>query len=832
MGAGMLALSNAFARLAASLAVIALGALGVAGAADAASFTVDSAADAPLAVSSSTTCTSTGGGTCTLRAAVQAANNAGGSNTISLPAGEYKLSIPGSGEEEPENGDLDVIGSTTAITITGAGSGATSIGTTVASRLLRVHYAASLTLVGVALVGGESEAGGAVLNEGALTIRQSALTKNSSTGFGGAIDSSTSATSTTIEGSTAEKNIASDGGVIRADGGTVTLIGDRVHDNTATAYGGVLAEEQEEPAAVVIDRSTLSGNEAALNGGALALEAGEQRNRTGHLTVLDSTFDEDTAEQGGAIFESYDDEEIKITRSEFDHDQATAGDGGAIYEAETPVDNVAESTFEHDSGTLGGALYSAVSDPAVSRSRFAVNTAKEGGAVFLNDYAGSEPTLTTSTLDDNHASARGGGIFRQEGRLKLTASTLDGNTANLLGGGAYIEGEEPAELVNDTLQGNESLLEGGALYLQSYVALLNDTIARNTSESGGGIAHAGRVNSAADTIIAFNSGADCLESIPEEAEPGGDIDGDGTCFHRRPLGNHTEVTEEELKLGTLGEHGGFTETIPLGAGSVALADGVIPCAPTDERGFVRPEHCDPGAYEVGNYVAPPLPSIEGGTAEPHSTTARVTAQVNPNGPQVTSCEVEYGLEGAFEYAVPCSPVPGSGDITVTVEGSLDELVSGARYQYRVVVANANGVADGPTSTFATSSEETTTPRTTPSGGTSTRTTARTPTSTTASKSAAPKPCVSRRVEAITWRVPAGTHLRRILVMLAGRRYRTLDGGARRTDVSFVGLRRRTVVVKIIGIAASGRRHTAAFTFHTCVPDRRGSATPGVPYLRA
>jgi hypothetical protein len=825
----MHALPNAFARLAASLAMIAIGALGLAGAADAASFTVDSTRDAPLAVSSSTTCASTQEGTCTLRAAVQAADNSGGSNTISLPAGQYKLSIPGSGEEEAENGDLDVIGSTTAITITGAGDKATSIETTVPTRLLRVHYAASLTLIGVALVGGESEAGGAVLNEGALTIRQSALTENSSAGFGGAIDSSTSATSTTIEGSTAEKNIASDGGVIRADGGPVTLIGDRMLDNTATAYGGVLAEEQEEPAAVVIDRSTLSGNKAALNGGALALEAGEQRNRTGHLTVLDSTFDEDTAEQGGAIFASYDDEEIKITRSEFDHDEATSGDGGAIYEAETPVDNVAESTFEHDSGTLGGALYSAVSEPEVSRSRFAANTATEGGAVFLNDYAGSEPTLSTSTLDDNHASARGGAIVCQGGHLDLKASTLVGNTANL-GGGVYLEGEESADLVNDTLQGNESLLEGGALYLMSNVTLLNDTIVRNSSGSGGGIAHAGFAGSVADTIVAFNNGADCLEAAPEEAEPGGDIDGDGTCFHRAKPGNHTEVTEAELKLGTLGEHGGFTETIPLGAGSLALGDGVVPCAPTDERGFVRPEHCDPGAYEVGTYMAPPLPSIDSGASEPHSTTATVTAQVNPNGPQVTSCEIEYGLEGGYEYAVPCSPVPGSGDIAVTVEGSLDELVSGARYQYRVVVANANGVTDGPTSTFETSSETTTTPTGTPSATntTTTATTARTP----ASKSAAPEPCVSRRVEAITWKVPAGTHLRRILVMLAGKRYRTLDGSARGTDVSFVGLLKRTVIVKIIGIAASGRRHTAAFTFHTCVPNKRRSANPGVPYLRA
>jgi len=835
-------LAASLARLAALFAVIALGALIGAGAADASSFTVDSTVDAPLANPSGTTCVSTDEGACTLRAAVQAADNSGGSNTISLPAGSYRLSIaPGPEVVEPENGDLDVVGES-SLTITGAGAGSTSIGASVATRLLRVHYAASLTLAGLSLLDGKSQAGGAVLNEGALTIRRSALTENSAEGFGGAIDSSTSATSTTIEGSTAEKNTASDGGVIRADGGTVTLLGDRVLDNTATAYGGVLDEAQEEPAVVVIERSTLSRNKAALNGGALSLEPGEQRRRTGHLTVLDSTFEEDTSEQGGAIFESYDDEEVKITHSTFDHDEATNGNGGAIYEDETPSSHIAESTFEDDSGSLGGAFFSAVGDPAVSSSRFARNSASQGGAAFLTDYSGSEPTLTTSTFDENHASLRGGAIAGAAGLLHLTASTLVGNTADL-GAGLYLEGEEEATLVNDTLDGNEALLEGGALYLQSSVTLLNDTIVRNTAESGGGIAFAGRVDYVVDTIVAFNGGADCLESIQEEAEPGGNIGGDGSCFNPGPPGNHPDATEEELKLGTLGEHGGLSETIPLGTGSLAIDDGLSStCAPTDERGVARPsEHCDPGAYEVAPYTAPALPSITGETAEPHSTTATVTGEVNPNGPEVSSCEIEYGLEGAYEYAVPCSPGPGSGNASVSVEASLGELLSGAKYQYRVVAANANGVVDGPTSTFEASSQTTTTTTTTTTMTTTTTTMTTATTTTTAgaagvSDSTVPltahQPCQSKRIETIAWRVRRGVSLRRIRVTVNARPYRTLAGSTRRVKVSLLGIGRRTVLVRVIGASASGRHYDLGFTFHTCVPSSGKGAPSGVPYLRA
>jgi len=43
-----------------------------------------------------------------LRAAVQAANHLGGTNSINLPAGTYQFAIPGAGEDNAATGDLDV----------------------------------------------------------------------------------------------------------------------------------------------------------------------------------------------------------------------------------------------------------------------------------------------------------------------------------------------------------------------------------------------------------------------------------------------------------------------------------------------------------------------------------------------------------------------------------------------------------------------------------------------------------------------------------------------------------------------------------------------------
>ena len=50
------------------------------------------------------------------------------------------------------------------------------------------------------------------------------------------------------------------------------------------------------------------------------------------------------------------------------------------------------------------------------------------------------------------------------------------------------------------------------------------------------------------------------------------------------------------KLGTLGDNGGFTQTIPIQAGSSAIDMGVS-CPTTDQRGESRVGACDIGAYE-------------------------------------------------------------------------------------------------------------------------------------------------------------------------------------------------------------------------------------------
>ena len=100
--------------------------LGLTGAASAATFTVNDTTDAALTTPNSTNCVSTDAGSCTLRAAVQAADNTGGASQITVPGGTYKLTIASTGANDPATGDLDIDNGAT-VTITGAGSASTVI---------------------------------------------------------------------------------------------------------------------------------------------------------------------------------------------------------------------------------------------------------------------------------------------------------------------------------------------------------------------------------------------------------------------------------------------------------------------------------------------------------------------------------------------------------------------------------------------------------------------------------------------------------------------------------------------------------------------------------
>jgi hypothetical protein len=83
------------------------------------------------------------------------------------------------------------------------------------------------------------------------------------------------------------------------------------------------------------------------------------------------------------------------------------------------------------------------------------------------------------------------------------------------------------------------------------------------------------------------------------------------------------------------------------------------------------------------------------------TSATVSASVNPNGHEVTACELEYGPTSAYGSSAPCSPEPGAGSSAVTVSAQLSNLTADSGYHYRAVATNADGTNEGSDKTFKT-----------------------------------------------------------------------------------------------------------------------------------
>jgi predicted outer membrane repeat protein len=534
-----------------------------AGAARAATFTVDDATDAALQSPSSTSCVSSHGGSCTLRAAVQAADNAGGANQIVLPAGDYKLTIPpatASTTGDPATGDLDVVelgSSPDALTITGAGSASTIVNANLIDRAFAVQSGNALKLSGMTIEGGDpgvhstaSDEGGAIYSDGSLTVAGDVVfSGNTGSGDGGAIYADAAAGSTlALTGATFTGNSAPFGGAIYDDiQGTASISGSSFSSDAADPSTGF--------------------------GGAIVVEGGS-------LTVASSSFSSDSAGDGGGGIYWNSAGTLTATGSAFASN--TAGEGGAIRDDSSAGMTLSDDSFSDDGG------------------------ATEGGALYLLSGSSTAYALTGDEFDSNSASASGGAIQWGVGTLTVSGSSFIGNSAGLSGGALEADSTNTLSLTNATISQNAAEHGGGIYFLGGTVpvSLVNDTIAFNTAAAGAGIygPDAGEISATRgvlNTIVALNAGGDCNVTFAAGTDAGHNLDGDGSCFGGLgATGDQTSVSAPLIGAPT--DNGGPVETDALETGSPAIdAGGASGCPSTDARGVARPQGagCDVGAYE-------------------------------------------------------------------------------------------------------------------------------------------------------------------------------------------------------------------------------------------
>ena len=217
-----------------------------------------------------------------------------------------------------------------------------------ATRLIHIGPGAEVELLSLRLINGNGngESGGAIYNEGSLTV------------LGSQVESNTA---------------AAEGGAIFNIGGTVTIFASVLSDNRAS-IGGALKNLH---GAVTIDGNLFLFNSAESDGGAIDSVGGT-------LLVRHTTFFVNEGGAGGAI-SSLNDATIIASSFEFNR----ASQGGAVLNVAGPM-TITASTFAGNSASeFGGATILNVGGLALS-----FNTIASSSAILHNEDKGQAPGPT------------------------------------------------------------------------------------------------------------------------------------------------------------------------------------------------------------------------------------------------------------------------------------------------------------------------------------------------------------------------------------------------------------------------------------------------------
>lgn len=330
-------------------------------------FTVTTRADLPDDDPGDGVC-DTGGGACSLRAAIMESNAEPGTNTILIPAvgGQpYSLDYDLSSLDE-ETSDLDILDS---VIIRGVGDliadraviegfDATARGAA-RHRVFEIanNAGAEVTMENLDLVDGEAANGGAIYqgpgNVG-LEVRNSILRNHSATGDGGAI---WSASALQIEDSRLHTNEADGSGgaiLLHLNDANEQLRIERteLHDNSAQLFGGALSINSD--ALVDVRDSSLFRNHAEIAGGAVYSVVARSN-------LVNTTVSTNTAGDTGGGLHLGGLAHVELWNVTVAFNQAapgniSAGSGGGIYVSDNALLQLKNTIVDENTAQIGSPL--------------------------------------------------------------------------------------------------------------------------------------------------------------------------------------------------------------------------------------------------------------------------------------------------------------------------------------------------------------------------------------------------------------------------------------------------------------------------------------------
>ena len=250
---------------------------------------------------------------------------------------------------------------------------------------------------------------------------------------------------------------------------------------------------------------------------------------------------------------------------------------------------------------IGGAINA--TSLALYRSRIVGNSADSGAASFGGGIATNYFTCTDSTVSLNQASGnpgQGGGVAVYAS-AHIERCTIDTNAADDSGGLLSLGGNAGASattIIQSTISGNQASTLDGGLSAGGPLTILSSTVVQNYAPSCAGV-HAQHDLQIDSSIVArnFSIGPGCVDLVAA-----GTISGTHNLVGVDNGGLPAYTIIADPRVAPLADHGGFTRTHALLAGSPAVdAGGDTSQFVTDQRGdgFARQSGAavDIGAYE-------------------------------------------------------------------------------------------------------------------------------------------------------------------------------------------------------------------------------------------
>ena len=331
------------------------------------------------------------------------------------------------------------------ITIDGKGH---TIDAKTLGRIFNIGEGFTVTLTNATLINGRAVEGGAIYNDGSLTLSDVKLSDNAADGYGGAVFNNGELV---VSDSVFDSNDVLNRGSASVDYGGAAIY--NWYDGTLTVSG-----------------SNFTNNIKNYKNGDNLVGA---ITTIGNTTISDSYFVNNTGRWGGAI--------------------STAGYLLAGDDVNTLT--VSGSTFKENGGLYGAGIFVAGSDFTVSDCVFDKNSAfgkgdmtpnnNNGAAIVVTDTGKDITGIITDSNFTNNKAHFSGAVDICEGKITIKNSIFVNNSAEYCAGAIAVDSQinKPAvEIINSKFDSN-SAEYGGAIYNYYNLTVVDSTFTNNSKDT-------------------------------------------------------------------------------------------------------------------------------------------------------------------------------------------------------------------------------------------------------------------------------------------------------------------------------------------------------------